>query len=526
MGYLTTPGFYGKLPVLGDFVSRRLSRDFINPWDNWLQNAMTISQQQLAKQWLKSYLSSPVWRFALSPGLCGNAGWVGVLMPSVDRVGRYFPLTLALPVPADVNMSDLFIANNDWYTEVESAALAALEDNLDLIDLDNLLNGIPPMARPEARSVDRVPQTNADSAKKALCINIDHEGPVEEALANLNADLISVFTSGYSLWATLGSEHIKPFLFGCDGLPPVDAFVSLLSGNMSGRSWQLDKMTLPSAFSEAIDPEKTLPRRINKQSGNPKQSDNPKQSVNTDSTFNQPGQRLKWRSFARTDVGLRRTCNEDAVLDWPQAGIWAIADGMGGHQAGDVASRMIVQALSKLELSGDLEESIKKASACLKQVNDDLRDLAESQFNKQIVGSTVVALVAGDKGFACLWAGDSRLYRLRDGQLAQLTVDHCQHPVYPIDCMITTDKFLKQSNVITRAIGAADDLVLDCETIDAQPGDIYLLCSDGLDKEVSFQEIEAVLNANTLEGSVQALVDLTLQRGARDNVSVIVVEIE
>jgi type VI secretion system ImpM family protein len=514
MGYLTTPGFYGKLPVLGDFVSRRLSRDFINPWDNWLQNAMTASRQQLAKQWLKSYLSSPVWRFALSPGLCGNAGWVGVLMPSVDRVGRYFPLTLALPVPADVNMSDLFIANNDWYTEVESVALAALENNLDLIDLDNLLNDIPPLARPEARPANRVPQSNVGPAKKALCIDIDHEGPVEEALANLNAGLLNVFTSGYSLWATLGSEHIKPFLFGCDGLPPVDAFVSLLSGNMSGRGWQLDKITLTSAFSEAIDPEKTLPRRINKQSDN------------ADSAFNQPGQRLKWRSFARTDVGRRRTCNEDALLDRPRAGIWAIADGMGGHQAGDVASRMIVQALSKLELSGDLENSIKKASACLKQVNDDLRNLSKSRFNNQIVGSTIVALIAGDKGFACLWAGDSRLYRLRGGQLAQLTVDHCQHLVYPIDCLITADKFLKQSNVITRAIGAADDLVLDCETIDAQPGDIYLLCSDGLDKEVDFQEIEAVLNANTFKGSVQALVNLTLQRGARDNVSVIVIEIE
>jgi len=514
MGYLTTPGFYGKLPVLGDFVSRRLSRDFINPWDNWLQNAMTVSQQQLTKQWLKSYLSSPVWRFALSPGLCGNAGWAGVLMPSVDRVGRYFPLTLALPVSADTNMSDLFIANNDWYTEVESVALTALEDNLDLSDLDNLLNGIPPLVRPEARFVDRVPQWHADSAKKTFCIEIDHRGPVEEALANLNADLLNVFTSGYSLWATLGSEQIKPFLFGCDGLPPVDAFVNLLSGGMSGRSWQLDKTTLPSTSSEAVDPEKTLPRRINKQSGN------------GNSASDQPGQRLKWHSFARTDVGLRRTCNEDAVLDWPQAGIWAIADGMGGHQAGDVASRMIVQALGKLELSGDLEAAINKASACLRQVNDDLRDLAESQFNNQIIGSTIVALIAGDKGFACLWAGDSRLYRLRKKQLAQLTVDHCQDSVYPIDCLITADKFLKQSNVITRAIGAADDLVLDCEIIDVQPGDIYLLCSDGLDKEVGFLEIEAVLNANNLEGSVQALVDLTLQRGARDNVSVIVVEIE
>ena len=143
MENLSIPGFYGKLPVLGDFVSRRLSREFINPWDKWLQSAMAASQQQLAEHWLKAYLSSPVWRFALSPGLCGNAGWLGVLMPSVDRVGRYFPLTLALPVSTDINLSDVFIANNAWFTEVESIALTALEDNLDLNGFDNLLDQPP-----------------------------------------------------------------------------------------------------------------------------------------------------------------------------------------------------------------------------------------------------------------------------------------------------------------------------------------------------------------------------------------------
>ena len=208
-------------------------------------------------------------------------------------------------------------------------------------------------------------------------------------------------------------------------------------------------------------------------------------------------------------------------MDRPQAGIWAVADGMGGHQAGDVASLMIVEALSKLEFSGDLESAIKKTGACLKQVNDDLRDLAESKFGNQIVGSTVVVLIADDKQFAYLWAGDSRLYRLRNKQLAQLTVDHCEDQEYPENSLMPADRPLKQTNVITRAIGADDDLALDCGTVDVQPGDIYLLCSDGLDKEVSFQEIEAILNANNHEASVQALIDLTLQRGARDNVSVV-----
>jgi type VI secretion system protein ImpM len=513
MENLSIPGFYGKLPVLGDFVSRRLSREFINPWDKWLQSAMAASQQQLAENWLKAYLSSPVWRFALSPGLCGNAGWLGVLMPSVDRVGRYFPLTLALPVSADINLSDVFIANNAWFAEVESIALTALEDNLDLNGFDNLLTGLPAIASPEVRSAERTLRRDAGSAKNAICIGIDHEGPAEEALADLKTNLFDVFTSGYSLWATLGSDHIKPFLLGCDGLPPVNAFVSLLSGDMSERGWQLDKTTLSSA-AEGIDPDKTQPRKC---------INNQPDSSGSEAGQDEQGQR--WRSFARTDVGMRRKCNEDAILDRPQAGIWAVADGMGGHQAGDVASLMIVEALGELEFSGDLESAIKKTSACLKQVNDDLRDLAESRFGNQIVGSTVVALIADDKQFAYLWAGDSRLYRLRNKQLAQLTVDHCEDQEYPENNLMPADRPLKQTNVITRAIGADDDLVLDCETVAVQPGDVYLLSSDGLDKEVSFQEIEAILNANNPEASVQALIDLALQRGARDNVSVVVVEI-
>ncbi|WP_027159854.1 type VI secretion system-associated protein TagF [Methylobacter luteus] len=513
MANRSIPGFYGKLPVLGDFISRRLSREFINPWDKWLQSAMAASQQQLGEHWLKAYLSSPVWRFALSPGLCGHTGWLGVLMPSVDRVGRYFPLTLALPAPPDINLSDLFITNNHWYAEAESIALTALEENLDLNGFDSLLNTLPSIRRPEIRTGDRTLQWNDDSAKKALCIDIDHAGPAEEALADLKTDLLDVFTSGYSLWATLGSEHIKPFLLGCDGLPPVSAFVGLLSGDMPPRGWQLDKTTLSSTV-EAVDPDKTLPpRRINNHPGS------------RGSASGQGGPDPRWRSFARTDVGLRRKCNEDAVLDRPQAGLWAVADGMGGHQAGDVASRMIVEALSKLELSGDLETSIKKTDACLKQVNDDLRDLAESQFDKQIVGSTIVALIAGDQRFAYLWAGDSRLYRLRHRQLVQLTVDHCEDQTYPGNNPMPADRPLKQTNVITRALGADDDLALDRGTVDVQPGDIYLLSSDGLDKEVSFQEIETILNANDYEASVKALVDLTLERGARDNVSIVAIEI-
>src|SRR5512139_3843786 len=93
------PGWYGKIPNLGDFASRRLPSRFIVAWDDWLQRALASSRAQLGGQWLDLYLTSPVWRFLLMPGVCGSAAWAGVLMPSVDRVGRYFPLTIALELP-------------------------------------------------------------------------------------------------------------------------------------------------------------------------------------------------------------------------------------------------------------------------------------------------------------------------------------------------------------------------------------------------------------------------------------------
>ena len=98
------PGFYGKLPELGDFVNRRLPQNFIDPWDSWLQQAIATSRDQLGGNWLNNYLTSPIWRFAVSSGVVGESPWCGLLMPSVDRVGRYFPLTLACVLDEDINL--------------------------------------------------------------------------------------------------------------------------------------------------------------------------------------------------------------------------------------------------------------------------------------------------------------------------------------------------------------------------------------------------------------------------------------
>lgn len=239
-------------------------------------------------------------------------------------------------------------------------------------------------------------------------------------------------------------------------------------------------------------------------------------TLNEDSQLNEKYPSEGWLSWAVTDVGKQRERNEDAVLNRPETGLWAIADGMGGHHAGDVASDLVVSALENIVYMDNLEVNIGKVANCLQSVNADLRDLADQSRNDIIIGSTVVVLIARQRRCAVLWAGDSRLYRLRNQQLQQLTEDHC-----PDDVNVANAWSVKSSNEITRAVGADEKLELDCKIIDICDNDLFLLCSDGLDREVSAKEIEQIMLSNAPEKIVDVLLELALQRGAGDNISIV-----
>jgi type VI secretion system protein ImpM len=122
-----TPGWYGKIPGLGDFASRRVPDEFVRPWDSWLQEMLQASKDMVGEAWLDHYLVMPIWRFMLFPGLLGPSGWAGLLMPSVDRVGRHFPLTLAVPLTSLQEVADVVFNEGDWYTHLEDVALSALD---------------------------------------------------------------------------------------------------------------------------------------------------------------------------------------------------------------------------------------------------------------------------------------------------------------------------------------------------------------------------------------------------------------
>jgi type VI secretion system protein ImpM len=232
-------GFYGKLPALGDFVTRRLPARFIDTWDLWLRESLAESRDVLGAEWLPTYLTSPLWRFALTPGVAGESGWAGVLMPSVDRVGRYFPFTIACPIAAACDPLDLLRAQV-WFERAERVALRGLEDSATFPALDA---DIAALGAPLSVVASSPPP---DTPAGPWRLRLTGRDPLPGAcLTLLRAALSEVFL-GYSLWWTTGSEQIEPSLLCCQGLPTAGGFAAMLGGAWSDGGWEsLDAADLP-----------------------------------------------------------------------------------------------------------------------------------------------------------------------------------------------------------------------------------------------------------------------------------------
>ncbi|MEX3938485.1 PP2C family serine/threonine-protein phosphatase [Paraburkholderia sp. BR10937] len=222
-----------------------------------------------------------------------------------------------------------------------------------------------------------------------------------------------------------------------------------------------------------------------------------------------------------------RALNEDACLDQPQRGLWAVADGMGGHTAGDLASGMIVQALGAIVVPNALTSFSATARGTLQTVNHQLREEAARR-GVRMIGSTVAVLMAKGREFAWLWAGDSRIYLYRDAQLEALTTDHSYVAELQAQGHLSAEaaRHHPSQHLITRAVGAADWLDLDEGRIVVRDGDLFLLCSDGLSNEVQAPEMVRALEAGDCQHATDLLVEMALQAGGRDNITAVVVKVD
>ena len=226
-----------------------------------------------------------------------------------------------------------------------------------------------------------------------------------------------------------------------------------------------------------------------------------------------------WESAAATDVGQVRKLNEDAFLDRPDLGLWAVADGMGGHDSGEVASDMLCAALAHLPGDCCLSAAVDFIDSCVEDVNGQLVAMARERDAGGVIGCTLVALVARDDHAVFLWAGDSRLYRLRGGRLEQLTDDHS---LVEESRAQMADATQINSNIITRAVGADRRIVLDIEQLLVHDGDRFLLCSDGLNRDLGDSEIASLLAPGEPAAVSSALVAKACTAGGGDNITALV----
>ncbi|WP_339527617.1 type VI secretion system-associated protein TagF [Pseudomonas mucidolens] len=212
---MTTPGFYGKLASRGDFVSRGLPQSFIGPWDSWLAAGLLASQTSLGAEWLNVYLVSPLWRFVLGPGVCGPDAVAGVVMPSIDRVGRYFPLTVATLLDHDSDPASVVAGPDAWFEAVEELLLSTLDGGASFERFEAAIEALGAPVR----------QSRTEGSRFAGL----HRFGATDPQARMRV-LAEQACEGASLWWGRGSQRISPGLLRCQGLPAAGDFAQFLLG--------------------------------------------------------------------------------------------------------------------------------------------------------------------------------------------------------------------------------------------------------------------------------------------------------
>jgi len=481
-------GFYGKLPSHGDFLRRRVSDAFADAWDAWLRECLAASRTALGDRWLNVYLTSPAWRFVCAAGACGPMPVIGLVAPSVDQVGRYFPLTLVAELPSDVSLVTA-ASSTTFFEAAERLVIETLAT--ERVDFERFDRRVGELER-ELAPLDASPSLVLDPGATAILTDrpqawqlpLADSTDVSDAFRQLlSHHLEAKYRPLVMLWSD-GSAVIEPCCLVVKGLPGPDFYPALLDGSWGSHRWR----SVPGVVSQD-----TLPGTLLVDEAGP----------------------VNFRSAAASDMGRVRSNNEDGFVDRPEAGLWAVADGMGGHSHGEVASQMVCDGLADFPLDGTFEEAIDAARLRLQQVNDHLVRTAEADpFNRS--GSTVVMMLLRGARLAVLWAGDSRAYRWRDGVLERLTVDHSLAELAGPNAA--------ESSIITRAVGIEQDLTLDVHRDVLRSADRFLLCSDGLTRVLPESEISTWMGSPTIQAAVDGLIKATLDAGAPDNVTVLIAE--
>jgi type VI secretion system protein ImpM len=370
-----------------------------------------------------------------------------------------------------------------WYERVEDLTLAQLDDEARSLEefeslvgesADRLIAGLDAMPtdlNDERKAGESSPPNLHLSLGERLDVTPVALAMLEERLRRDRAHPV--------LWCTSGSARIRPSWLVTDGLPDPAAFTAMLSGAWRDWPWSSRERGTAAMIVGQVP--------------------------------------MQLESAGSTHPGKVRTENQDAYVARPEVGMWMVADGMGGHSDGHVASQMTRDALAGVMPVADMASWAQQVRAALADVNTWLHASATRPINPTLTGTTVVVLLVRHTSAICLWAGDSRLYRLRAGALEQLTRDHD-------DADVPGGK--EGGNVITRAIGGHAELDLDEIGLDVRSGDRLLLCSDGLYREMELDELASLLATGDAATAVDSLLRRVLRGTAADNVTAVVVDVQ
>lgn len=489
-------GLYGKLPTHGDFLRRRVADDFVAVWDDWLQQCIAQSRATLGESWLETYLTSPVWRFSLAPGACGAAAVAGVLAPSVDRVGRYFPLTIVWAAPAQLSTFDVALRHERGFDRAERLVLDTLAaDQIEFTDFDRHVmelagefERMTPLGELRLQRSSLV-SLAADPAHPR-CLPLQSVNALAAPALQLLGCQLDSGTAPVGIWWTDGSAAISPSWLITPGLPPPARYAAMLDGAWTAAGWAVAE-----AESEPDGTATTVP-----------------------ADPDPPG--VAALSAGLSDRGPVRNTNQDAFIERPDLNLWAVADGLGGLSGGDVASRMVCDALAEGRLAPTLDEQIDVAVGQLHLVNRHLRRIATRPVSPVLSASTAVVLLLHGKECAVIWAGDSRAYRLRDGQLSQLTTDHS----WAVELRTTAAAAGEDAEAVTRAVGAEEELEPEIVRSEVHPNDRYLLCSDGVGRVLDLPRLTRILQAGDPATACAELLKQSFAAGGTDNATAVVVD--
>ncbi|MEM9762335.1 MAG: type VI secretion system-associated protein TagF [Pseudomonadota bacterium] len=363
-------GYFGKVPTHGDFVSARLDLRTLEALDAWLQACIRQSQAMLGREWLNAFLVAPVWRMAFGPGVCGAQPVLAVMMPSVDRVGRYFPLVLAVPVPkAAIGIDDLIEASN-WYDASERLILSTLEEGFSLGAFD------------------------ATAAQLSISPRVV-ETPVPDPLAAL-------------CW-TNGSETAAPRAFVADALPPTEAFAPMITGSL-----------MPLEFGALGVTE--IPRAPRTPSAD--HTPAPDLAPGVDHAPVTGRAAISIEAAAASLKGARERQHAEATTVTPDHQLFAVVSGIGDRPESAIAARIVSDALTTVEAPFSMSDLVAEAKGKLGKAHTLIRTRSAGAADP--AAATVAALLVQGRRYTVVWAGAVRCFLLRAGTLHMLTRDHVE----------------------------------------------------------------------------------------------------